>query len=137
MPLYSFSDKFEVLPPYLVKQVAKELNIEFKSNYYMADMHEEIVYTLKDKTISLEHLKILDIDSEILRTYAKNNNIPYLKHKAKDRLPGYIVYAYYDKDDVARYYGERFEGKSVLISLKVTQTLKDILITSQKTIYQL
>lgn len=104
MTIYSFSKKFG-MSAHLVKQIADKLGVKFKKLAYLDDMHEEIVATLKDKTVS-QASKILDIDSEILRTYAKKNNVQYLKHKGKDKLPGHVVYAYYDKDGVVRYYGE-------------------------------
>lgn len=88
-----------------VGSIAKRNGIKFSNKHrieHRKDEIEEIIHT----TPLTEAARKLGIDRASLLGYVKRNNLPYTFVPNKEWLPGHIVYAYYDKEGVVRYYGE-------------------------------
>lgn len=88
-----------------VRCIALANGISFSNNHRLDSKKDEIEKLIHNTPLT-EVARILNIDRASLLGYVTRNNLPYLKVPNKEWLPGHIVYAYYDKDGVVRYYGE-------------------------------
>ena len=104
MHLEEFSLKFG-FPRSVVKSIATKNGVEFSNRHRLESMKSEIEALIHSLPLH-DAAKILNIPRASLLGYVKRNKLPYTKVPNKERLPGHIVYAYYDKDGVVRYYGE-------------------------------
>lgn len=89
----------------VIERIVEELGITLIENFYLSSKDHEIREVLSKFHVS-EAARVLNLNSTSLAQYAKKNGIETVQFPVKDKLPGHIVYAYYDKDGIIRYYGE-------------------------------
>lgn len=104
MYLEEFCNKFGYVRS-TASNLAKSLGIEF-SNKHRVDFYKDEIEAIIHTTPLTEVARQLGIDRSSLLGYVKRNNLPYIFVPNKEWLPGHVVYAYYDKDGIVRYYGE-------------------------------
>lgn len=85
--------------------VAKRLGVEFIKYFKLGSIHNKVVEVLKENTVA-DAAVILGVSKGSLRSYIREKKLDYKSPELKTRLPGHIVYAYYDNEGIVRYYGE-------------------------------
>lgn len=89
----------------VIERICNKIEYTLKPAFKVQSLDSQIRDALESTYIS-EAAKLLGISSTALSQYARNNNIVTKKKPVKERLSGHVVYAYYDRLGIVRYYGE-------------------------------
>lgn len=89
----------------VIERISLKVGYELRPTFRLESIDTEIRKVLSETYLN-DAARILGVNATSLSQYARRNNIDILDKPLKEKLPGHIVYAYYDREGVVRYYGE-------------------------------